>query len=254
MKYFFGSAQELKDRFLRVLDKAADADAPLEFYWRDDDAISDTPSLRHLIQLSNSHNLPLALAVISRDFDDRLIALLSQSPTISVFQHGWAHENHEPPGSLKAELGDTPEIKITLDRLTKGRDLLADAFGRQFLPVLVPPWNRISPDVLERRFEIGLPGSSIYRRKKEHQRHTVNTHLDVIAWRAGRQFIGEKRAWRRLLVEAVRRSNGHNEPIGILTHHLVHSQEVWDFLALLFDMLSHHPGAVFPDHKAVFEL
>lgn len=254
MTAFYGSAEELKTRFLDRLDRAADLGTPIPFFWRDDDAISDTPALRTLISLSNRYGIPLALAVIPRDFDDTLCSLLKNEQLITVLQHGWAHQNHEPKGALKAELGETPPLTETLERLIEGRRRLEEGFGGKFLPVLVPPWNRISADVLEARNQVALPGVSVYRRRKTKQNHTVNTQLDVIGWRMGRKFIGEKRAFRRLLVEAERRCQGHAEPIGLLTHHLVHDQETRDFLELLLKILSEHPGAEFPGHRTLFAI
>src|SRR6185503_10933091 len=64
------------------------------FWWRDDDAVTDTPALRRLLELRASLDVPLALAVIPANADAALAALVP--PEVAVLQHGFAHRNHAP--------------------------------------------------------------------------------------------------------------------------------------------------------------
>jgi hypothetical protein len=71
-----------------------------------------------------------------------------------------------------------------LEEIRRGHDRLAALSDRRFLPVFVPPWNRIGPGIAARLGDAGLPGLSIFARPAS--RHRVHTHLDLMDWRAGR--------------------------------------------------------------------
>ena len=57
----------------------------------------------------------------------------------------------------------------------------------------------------------------------------VNTHVDIMAWRQGKRFIGEDEALRLAF-----KSLSTEEPLGWLTHHAVHDAGAWSFLERLF--------------------
>ncbi len=60
----------------------------------------------------------------------------------------------------------------------------------------------------------------------------INTHLDPIAWRKGKTLIAPDQLVAQLTQLLVDRRTGltdNNEPLGLLTHHLVHNAEVWEF-------------------------
>src|SRR5205807_523163 len=115
------------------------------FWWRDDDAAAPTAALDRLLGLGSQ---PLALAVIPANLDPALPGRLDghrmDGRRIDVLQHGFAHRNHEPPDRKKAELGAARPPGAVLDELRAGWSRLAAAFGDRALPVLVPPWNRIT--------------------------------------------------------------------------------------------------------------
>src|SRR3990167_5251300 len=60
-----------------------------KFWWRDDDAISDTPALRTLLTITDP--LPIAIAAIPAKCDVTLSELLASYSRVAVFQHGWRH-------------------------------------------------------------------------------------------------------------------------------------------------------------------
>jgi hypothetical protein len=45
-----------------------------------------------------------------------------------------------------------------------------------------------------------------------------------------------------LVAELKDRFDGNDEPIGILTHHLVHDEAAWDFIGQLFDETKGNPA------------
>ena len=82
-----------------------------------------------------------------------------------------------------------------------------------------------------------------------------NTHVDLIAWRRGRAFIGAEAAIERLVahLEARRESAvDPSEPTGILTHHLDLDAAAWQFLADLFARTPRIGGAAWIDAHTVF--
>ena len=113
------------------------------------------------------------------------------SATKGLCAHGGGSEECEK----KAELGDHRAIGAVIEELEAGRASLASLFRDRFLAVLVPPWNRLSPNVALSRDQIGLPGLSTFNRVGSADPVQVNTHIDLIAWRTTRGFVG----WQSLL-------------------------------------------------------
>jgi hypothetical protein len=74
----------------------------------------------------------------------------------------------------------------------------------------------------------------------------VNAHVDAIAWRRDRRFIGADAAIERIVAHLSARREGAcdaSEPTGLLTHHLVFDESAFDFVAALLDATRAHPGA-----------
>ena len=127
------------------------------------------------------------------------------------------------------------------------------------MPALVPPWNRFPATLVPDLVGLGFRGYSTFApRAAAHPAaglRQVNTHVDLIAWRRGRGFVGEERA----LAEAVEHLAARRalavdaaEPTGWLTHHADHDEALWSFLARLFehtrdraDVRWWHPADVF---------
>lgn len=66
----------------------------------------------------------------------------------------------------------------------------------------------------------------------------VNTHVDVIDWRGSRGFVGEDFALNLATRHLQARRNGSadaHECTGWLTHHAVHDEAAWSFLAMLLE-------------------
>ena len=152
------------------------------------------------------------------------------------------------------ELGDHRPVDVVLDELRLGFGRLTELFPTQFLPVLVPPWNRIADSVRERRQEVGLAGLSTFGTAPPGDPHWINMHLDIFEWRPVRRPLNTGRlmllSWRR----SERRLAGDPEPIGIMTHHLVHEEASWAFLDDLFGLIAKHPAVAWPSHAALFNL
>ena len=123
--------------------------------------------------------------------------------------------------------------KAVIDRL----------FAGQAAPVLVPPWNRIDAALLPALAETGFAALSVFGRAKPATIPIVNTHVDIIDWHGGRSGKDHGGLVRELAAELRwRRETGSREPVGVLTHHLVHDEIAWLFLQGLFEATAGNPA------------
>lgn len=213
------------------------------FWWRDDDVTADSPALRRLLEMTHRAAVPVALAAIPALVQAQLPVVVRAYPNASVLQHGYRHHSHAPDGQKKAEFGAHRDLDAMLFDLTAGRSILADRFGARFLPVLVPPWNRFSPQLVPRLQRAGLIGiSAMWARTLTGQLPLqVNAHIDPIAWRGDRDFAGLSLVLEQLISHLrLRREFAifRDEPTGLLTHHLDHTPAVWDFCQQLIEQLA----------------
>jgi len=223
-------------------------------WWRDDDAAQPSPALDRLLSLQRSTGAPLALAVVPAKAGAALAQRLAGGADLDVLQHGYAHFNHASSTEKKIELGlQRPAMLVlgelgtgwlALERLFKGDN--ATPSGPRLLPVLVPPWNRIAPQLVPALPDIGFTGISTFGKRPRAQPVRglvqVNTHLDLIDWQASLGFIGSELAVQKLLASLTQSRIDSGEPVGVLSHHLAMDERAWDFLKLLLDKLISTPG------------
>ena len=229
-------------------------------WWRDDDAVEPTPALERLLDLAGRYRVPLMLAVIPAGATQALARRIAEAGDAVVpVQHGFAHQNHAPAGARKWELGTHRPLDEVLDELARGRARMDALFGEGWLSVLVPPWNRIAPKVTARLGALGYLGLSTITARAAPEASPgvlqVNTHLDIMRWAAPRGFLGTAPALAQLVAHLRDRRTGAadaKEPSGLLTHHLAHDAEAWDFLDRLLGTLSAHPAAAFAHPRGVF--
>jgi len=221
----------------------------LPFWWRDDDAISDTPDLRQLAEMAHAIGLPVHLAVIPAHADDHLAAMVVDIPWLIPVVHGWAHDTHAPASGKKAEFGAHRPLDVMEGEARNALAHLQILFGARVQPMFVPPWNRIAPDLLPR-----LPGcgfhtvSTFTPRTQTHPAPgltQINTHIDPINWRGGGGLVDENALIAHVTTLLQDRRAGHTdatEPLGLLTHHLVHDTAIWSFCARLLAVLMDGPA------------
>ena len=248
-------------------------------WWRDDDATAPGPALDRLAGIAREHAVTVGLAVIPA-LASGALATWIESARVEVLQHGWAHRNHATDGEKKSELGRhrAPEV-VTAElakglaklrglagaygltgacRLTEAHGLArarsltgADGLARaRHLPVLVPPWNRIDPALIPALPPVGFRGLSMFGSRPAAEPapglRQTNCHVDVVDWRGGRGFVGEDRAIAAVAGYLEARRTGSvdpAEPTGLMTHHLVHEESTWTFIARLMERTRHHPAA-----------
>ena len=229
------------------------------FWWRDDDAQTESDQLDRLITLCDRYSVPLAMAVIPDGSTDALKHRIADKD-VRVLQHGYAHKNHADAGKKKQELGNR-ELDVMRAELAEGFSTLSDRFGEQFDAVLVPPWNRVDARLFPFLTAIGLLGVSTYGPRKEAQLasdlHVVNVHVDIINWKEQKRFLGEELIINHIVRHLSAKRLGQIdalEPTGIMTHHLAHDDECWQFLDGLFQAMDDHPAVKWLDATRVFAL
>lgn len=222
----------------------------LVFWWRDDDAGRDDPRLHRLLTLAADRGAELALAVVPAWLEEAAAAAIEAYPRATVLQHGIAHRDHARPGEKKIELGGAAPPDLLADGLATGHHRLEARFGERFLPILVPPWNRIEAVLAERLPTLAYRGLSTFGpRPPAPPLRQVNTHLDLIAWRDGRRplTLPEALAGLAALVRSEPR-----EPVGLLSHHLVTDEAAFLALDHVLAILQHHPKALLAGARTQF--
>lgn len=237
-------------RLSAELDRWQDCGSVATFWWRDDDAVAATAALDRLLDVQRRCGVPLALASIPAHAEEGLAIKLEYHPAIAVLQHGYAHENHASEGDRAIELGGNRRREHVVADLERGWGRLRTLFPERLLPVMVPPWNRISPDLFPDLRALGFRALSCFapRPRREVVAGVLqsNCHADLVDWRGGRRFRGEQRTVEQICTHLEARRSGAadaEEATGILSHHLVHDQGCWRFLETLMDRCSRHQGA-----------
>ncbi len=243
------------------LDMWRQENRPATLWWRDDDARTPSARLDQLIDLSAATKTPLVLATIPEGIDTSLAGLMQNKNSVSIVQHGWSHSNHAPSTEKKCELGDHRALEYIQRDLIRGLDVLSHLFGDSFVPVLVPPWNRISAQVAENLQQFGYSGLSIFGDRQIVQPAPgfcqANTHVDLINWRGDRGFTGTNITLDRITSHLQQRRNGQiprGQITGILTHHLMHEADLWRFLESLFKLTANHSAAQWLTARQVFKV
>lgn len=241
------------------LDAWKAAGRPATLWWRDDDAGAADPALDRLLDLAGRRELPLGVAVVPAWLTPEGRRALAGAPGgVVTLQHGFAHANHETvaaPGEPKvrpAEAGAVRPAAVVLAELAEGWDRLRAALGPRCLPVLVPPWNRIAPGLLDALPGLGYRALSAFGARPwpagPDQFRRLNCHVDPILWRQGRRFAGPAATLGALRAHLADRRAGRAdpaEPTGLLTHHRDLSPTLWAFLEELLDRLRAHPATAF---------
>ena len=244
------------------LDRWSAAGRTATLWWRDDDASGVTAALERLLALRRRVGVPLALAVVPATVDAQLTPRLAGEQDVAVVQHGYSHHNFATPDERKIELDGSRPAEHVIADLAVGMQALAPLPG--WLPVLVPPWNRIAPHLLPLLPELGFRGlSALGARSKPHAFVGLaqnNVHIDPIDWR-GRQaqpraFAGTDAAIAAAVAHlAARRTGGADgdEATGLMTHHLVQDAATWQFVEAFIGATKDHSAVAWLAADQLFE-
>lgn len=234
-----GPWQSLRDE----LDRWADAGRRADFWLRDDDAVAPTPALEELLALTGEYRVPLLLAVIPEPAGKNLADRLHDAGHVRVGLHGWSHANHAPTSEKKQEFGPHRPHEMMLREVDKGRQRLESLFGGRFVPVFVPPWNRIDRALVPSLPEAGIAMlSSFGPGRGAGPLRELNSTVDTIDWHGGRGGREDGELAAEIVAQLRRAFDGGQEAVGVLAHHLVHDAAAWRFLDRLFSETARHPG------------
>jgi len=226
------------ERVARALDERA---APLEVFFRDDDAGWSDERLFALMTLFERHELPLDLAVIPEAIEADTAARLAHRARVSgllgLHQHGFAHSDHETEGR-PCEFGPSRSEADQRADIASGRERLLMLFGPELDPIFTPPWNRCTRTTGACLIDAGIPVLS---------RDATAAPLGVpglaecpIAsdWLKRRQGVPLTRdEWAASFADVIGRAV---DPVGVMLHHAVMDEGNREALGDLLDLLRRH--------------
>jgi hypothetical protein len=206
--------------------------APVDVFFRDDDAGWEDARLLELIGRFAEHGLPLDLAVIPAELDAQLAAALLERHA-GLHQHGYAHANHQREGR-KCEFGSARGRDAQRVDISAGRARLRELLGERLDPFFTPPWNRCTRATGEVLAELGYTLlSREHRAEPLGQLPELPVHLDVA--RLAPDELDTRFA--ALVAE------GHG-PIGVMFHHGVMEAEDMARASELLALLAAHENVV----------
>ena len=224
--------------FQAVVEKRLQAGNPVNLWLRDDDTVEPSEPLHRLLMLTQQFSVPLTLAVIPAFSDEKLAQYLAAVDHVCIAVHGWSHSNYAGPDEKKQELGLHRPLDIIVSELRLGLSRLAGLHGRRFVPLLVPPWNRISPIVIEELYPLGYRALSTFGESDDAVFTMINTQVDLMDWK-GSRGCRDHNVLAAELIDHIEHTPG---PIGLLTHHLVHDESAWHFLEQIMDITTAQHG------------
>ncbi len=205
----------------------------VDVFFRDDDVDEDEASLRRLLHLFAASDVPLILGVIPARLTTAGIELLQQySASVELVQHGWQHINHETTGR-KCEFGRSRSFAEQFDDLSRGQKRMNEAFGAQWFPAFIPPWNRCT-DVTEQALQqLGFRVlSKLHEKDSLASLPQISVTLDLFHWKGGAQLKPTTELW-----QAIAQQVQQDMALGIMLHHKVMADDAFAFLAQLLAAL-----------------
>lgn len=221
---------------------------------------------------------------------EQLGRLSADGPEVVILQHGWKHQNHAADGAKKCEYPASRDPHICLAELSQGQTRLRSLFGSRFLPVLVPPWNRFASSLISSLVTSGFigisGGPSGFPAEGPSPLLQAHTAIDPIDWTRHRTFASNSTRVRPLslrplaailddIITPLETTLAPQtpappfpqtaapktpmppaffpQPLGILTHHLIHDDALWSFLNQLFLRLTRHPAVRFVSARSLFQ-
>ena len=114
--------------------------------------------------------------------------------------------------------------------------------------MFVPPWNRFHKDFTHDLQAIGYKAISTFTPRSKtwaaQGLMQVNTHVDPIDWHGTRSVADPVMILEHTVATLRDRRQGvtdASEPLGFLTHHLVHDPAIWDFCATFLERFTKGP-------------
>jgi hypothetical protein len=207
--------------------------------------VADTPALDRLLKLAARYGGGIGLAVIPARLQASLASRLADESSAFALVHGWSHANHAPADAKKEEFGAHRPVEVMAAEAQRGLLSAREHLGAKLLPVFVPPWNRVSGALIPHLPRLGFAGLSTFTDRSAAFPAAgllqINTHVDPIDSHGSRSAIDHTRIVASLAGAIERRMDreaDRDEPIGLLTHHLVHDEVIWSTCERLIDHLA----------------
>ena len=221
---------------------------PLHFFLRDDDVDEAEAALKTLLTLCWRYEIPINLAVIPGRLTDAAISLLDKwmqrnPKLIELSQHGSRHLNHERKGK-KSEFGASRSFDEQLADIAAGQSKMNEAFGQNWFPAFVPPWNRCTTATATALDQLGFrvlsrdAGQPLFQNCRFTE---LPVSVDIFRWKGGAAF----RSPEELAAELTKQINSQAR-IGMMLHHKVMDDAAFawldEFLRLLnrFSIVRRH--------------
>jgi predicted deacetylase len=200
------------------------ADAPVRFFFRDDDAGWDDTALLRLLDLFQLRGVPIDLAVIPASLSDPLARELrarrAHAPgLIGLHQHGFAHLNHEPEGR-KCEFGPTRSPQAQREDLARGREVLERQLG-WCDPIFTPPWNRCTQPTADALLELGFDTLSRDASAGALRLDGLRETPVAVDWCKGPGEVGTRLS---SIAQRTAAAVDAGAPVGVMLHHCVMSE------------------------------
>lgn len=212
--------------------------APIDLFFRDDDAGWDDVRLMALLDVFGAPLIPLDLAVIPQALGASLAAALlerARAQPLAFHQHGFAHANHEPEGR-KCEFGRSRTPEQQYRDIAQGRQQLMERLGAASDPVFTPPWNRCTAATTA-----ALGALDFALLSRDHGAAPLplgglcelSVSLDWCRHSADRSELGAR------LAAAIKQ----RRPAGVMLHHAVMGEDDLHALRELLHLLRRHDRA-----------
>jgi hypothetical protein len=227
---------------------------PATFWWRDDDAAEPCDELDRLLDVAEGR--PLALAAVPFFATAALAERLADERHVTIFQHGWKHQNHSADAPNSEYPAGRDEDAVARE-LSDGSAKLKRLFGDQFAPIFTPPWHGLHLGYLPLLKAAGFRGLSGKGRRSAPVDCGLiqnNIHCVPIQW-SDPPGLGDPARHIGQLVGHLKQRRGGSDPdetTGILTHHLVQTRESLQFIRGVIEVISAHPRARLMDPGEVF--
>lgn len=205
----------------------------VDAFIRDDDAGWDDARLVALLDTTARAGVPIDLALIPTAVTPTLARELCgriDAGLVAVHQHGLTHDNHELEGR-KCEFGPGRDVTAQRADLQRGRALLREHFGERVQPIFTPPWNRCAAFTPALLADLGWAALSRNRGAATAQQALPEIAVDVDWSRCWRE--GGRAAVQREVERAHRRCGDAGQPLGLMLHHAVMSDDELRALAAL---------------------
>jgi len=218
------------------------ADAPVRFFFRDDDAGWDDTALLRLLELFHVRSVPIDLAVIPASLSDALACELrarrGQAPDLlGLHQHGFAHVNHEREGR-KCEFGATRSPGAQRDDLVRGRHALERQLG-WCDAIFTPPWNRCTQSTVEALLDLGFETLSRDATAQSLCLGGMRELPVAVDWCKG---PGEVKMRLSSIAQRAAAAVDAGAPVGVMLHHCVMGESDFHHLDALLQTLCSLPG------------